>query len=146
VWKRKYEIRNKWGDVSTFVGELGYGALDGKRIARLELFMHVLAYHALLVFLDQQYDLTLMLWARNRRICAHSQIALLIYRCTWCTLRCPHDDKRRNGGERGTAAIARQLEDEARGIVVVRLDGLQFEVKEALRVEGRRGLLRLGRG
>src|SRR5260221_3569608 len=121
------------GTVSTFVGELGDGALDGQRIARLELFMHVLAYHALLIFLDQQYDLTLVLWARNRRICADGQIALLIYRCTWCALRRTHDDKRRNGGERGTAAIAGQLEDEARSIVVVRLDGFQFEVEEALR-------------
>ena len=149
AWKSKHEKRNKCGkraSVRTFVGELGDGALHGKRIARLELLVHVLAYHALLVFLDQQHDLTLVLWARNGRIRAHGQLALLIHRRTWCALRRAHDDKRSNWGESSAAAVAGQLEDEARGVVVVRLDCFQLEVKEALRVQGRRGLLRLGRG
>src|SRR5260221_13826424 len=124
------------------------GPLTVSVFARFKLLVHVLAYHALLVFLDQQYDLTLVLWARNRRICAHSQLALLILRCTWYALRRTHDDKRCNGGERSAAAVAGHLEDEARVVVAVRLDVLQIEVweLEALRVEGKRGLFQLRRG
>ena len=90
-----------WRRTRTFVGELGDGALDGERIARLELLVHVLAHHALLVLLDEQHDLALVLRARNRRIRAHGQVALLIEGRARRTLGRTHDDERRDGRERG---------------------------------------------
>ena len=101
--------------------------------------MHVLADHPILILLNQQHELALTIRARNRRIRAHGRIALLVHRRTLAAFGRAHDDKRGDGRER-RAAIG-QLEDEARGVVVVRLDGFKLEVEETLWVQ--RGLFLL---
>lgn len=130
----------------TFVGEFGDGALDSERVIRLEPLMHVLAYHPILVFLNKQYELALLIRARNRRICAHGQIALLVHGRIRTAFRSAHDDEGSNG--RKCRATVGQLKDEARGVVVVRLDCFELEVEETLGVQRGSFLLLfwLGRG
>ena len=130
----------------TFVREFGDGALDGERVIWLEPLMDVLAYHPILIFLNKQHELALLIRARNRRICAHGQIALLVHGRIRTAFRRAHDDERGDGRE--CRATVGQLEDEARRVVVVRLDRFELEVEETLGVQ--RGffllLIWLGRG
>ena len=127
----------------TFVGEFGDGALDSERIIRLESLMHVLAYHPILIFLNKQYELAFLIRARNGRICAHDQIAFLVYGRTRTAFRRAHNDE--GGDGRKCRATVGQLEDEARGIVVVRLDCFELEVEETLGVQRGSFLLWFGR-
>ena len=116
----------------TFVGEFGDGALDSERVIWFEPLVHVLAHHPIIIFLNEQHELALLIRARNRRICAQGQIALLVHGCIRTAFRCAHDDE--GGDGRKCRATVRQLKDEARGIVVVRLDRFELEVEETLGV------------
>ena len=117
----------------TFVGEFGDGALYGKRVIWLEPLMHVLAHHPSLVFLNEQHELAFLIRVRNRRICAYDRIALLVHGRIRTAFGRAHDDERGNGRER--RATVGQLEDEARGVVVVRLDCFELEIEETLGVQ-----------
>src|SRR6266404_1605175 len=64
----------------TFVGELGDGALDAERVARLEPLVHVLAQRPALVFLDEQHELARVLRARHGRVRAHDGVPVLVAR------------------------------------------------------------------
>ena len=117
--------------------------------------MHVLAHHAALVPLDEEHELALVVRRRDRCIRADDRVALLIKRCVFCAFRRTHDDERSDGRER--SAAVRQLENEARGVVVVGLDCLQLQIEETLWIKcgllfglrfgcGRRRRCREGRG
>ena len=139
-----FRHRETWGRAGarTFIGKLGDRALDGESVAWLELLVHVLADHPILVFLNQQHELALLLRTRDGRIRANGQIALLIYGRTGNALGCAHDDQGRDGRERRLAVG--QFKDEARRVVVVRFDRLKLEIEEALRVQRGLFLLLLG--
>lgn len=96
--------------------------------------MHVLANHPILVLLDQQHEFALLIRARNRRVRAHGQVSLLVHGCPvlLAALGRAHDDERGDGRER-RAAVG-ELEGEARGVVVVGLDGFELEIEETLGV------------
>ena len=73
-----------------------------------------------------------MIRARNGGVCANGQIARIVYGCILNALGPAHDDERGGGRERG--ATVGQLKGEARGIVVVGLDGFELEIEEIVGV------------
>ncbi len=85
-----------------------------------------------------------MIRARNRCVGTNGQIALIVHGCILTTLGWAHDDERGDGRER--RATVGELKGEARGIVVVGLDG--FEIEEIVGVQRGffLGLFRLGGG
>ena len=78
-------------------------------------------------------SLALMIWARNGHVCANGQIALIIHGCALTALGRAHDDDRGNGRER--RATVGQLKCEARGIVIVGLDGFEIDIEEIVGVQ-----------
>jgi hypothetical protein len=112
----------------TFVRELDDGALDGERGTWLQPLVHVLAYHAALILLDEEHKLALVFRLRDRCIRADDRVALLVERHVIGAFRRADDDERSDGRERRAAVW--ELEDEARGVVVVRLDCLSFRSRK----------------
>ncbi len=73
-----------------------------------------------------------MIRARNGRVGANGQIALIVHGCILTALGRAHDDERGDGRER--RATVGQLKGEARGIVVVGFDGFELEIEEIVGV------------
>jgi hypothetical protein len=78
-----------------------------------------------------------MIWAQIGGVCANGQIALIVYGCILTALRRAHDDDEREvmGKSAAPRATVGQLEGEARGIVVIGLDGFEIEIEEIVGVQ-----------